>query len=225
MKATARIAVILTTGCALMFMMPICTASADSFEDLGVEWWQWALSIPTSVNPQVDTTGEHAAVGQRGKVWFLAGVFAGTEALKRKCSVPEGTALFFPVFNSVQINAPNVCGQGPADLSVEDMRATAAAEVDKATDVSVKIDGAAIKNVRRIKSKLFAVALPEDNVFDLLCSVPGGIYSPAVYDGFYVLLDKLPAGDHRLQFQAKDSSGTLLQNVMYALRVVPVSTK
>ena len=82
-----------------------------------------------------------------------------------------------------------------------------------------------IKNVRRIKSKLFAVALPEDNVFDLLCSVPGGIYSPAVYDGFYVLLDKLPAGDHRLQFQAKDSSGTLLQNVMYALRVVPVSTK
>jgi hypothetical protein len=112
MKVNARLAVILATGCALMLMMPVRTASADSFEDLSVEWWQWALSIPTTVNPQVDTTGKDAVVGQRGKVWFLAGVFAGTSA-ERTCSVPEGTALFFPVINSVQINAPNVCGQGP----------------------------------------------------------------------------------------------------------------
>jgi hypothetical protein len=68
MKANRRIAVILTTGCALMLMMPLRTASADSFEDLSAEWWQWALSIPASVNPQLDTTGEDAVVGQRGKV-------------------------------------------------------------------------------------------------------------------------------------------------------------
>jgi hypothetical protein len=70
MKVNPRLAVILTTGCALMLMMPLRTASADSFPDLSAEWWQWALSIPTPVNPQLDPNGANAVVGQRGKVWF-----------------------------------------------------------------------------------------------------------------------------------------------------------
>jgi hypothetical protein len=227
MKANTRIAVILTTGCALMLMMPLRTASADSFKDLSAEWWQWALSIPASVNPQLDTTGEDAVVGQRGEVWFLAGVFLGGTVV-RTCSVPEGTALFFPVTNSVQINTPNICGESPADLSIAELRTRAASAIDQATNLSVEVDGAPIKNIRRVKSKVFAVALPDDNVFDAPCAsvgdVPAGIYSPAVDDGFYVLLDKLSAGEHTLHFHAEDSSG-VVQDVTYDLTVVPVSTK
>src|SRR3954469_5315630 len=33
---------------------------------LSAEWWQWALSIPTPVNPQIDPDGKNAVVGQRG---------------------------------------------------------------------------------------------------------------------------------------------------------------
>ena len=51
-------------------------------------------------------------VGQSGSVWFLAGIFGGGSAT-RTCAVPAGKALYFPVLNSVNINAPNVCGQGP----------------------------------------------------------------------------------------------------------------
>jgi hypothetical protein len=32
----------------------------ESFEKLSAEWWQWALSIPMSENPQLDATGQSA---------------------------------------------------------------------------------------------------------------------------------------------------------------------
>jgi hypothetical protein len=228
MKANTRIAVTITTGCALMLMMPLRTASADSFQDLSAEWWQWALSIPTDVNPQLDPTGANAVVGQHGKVWFLAGVFGGG-TVTRTCSVPEGTALFFPLINSVNFNTPNVCGQGSDNISVEDLRAASAAFVDGATNLSVTVDMVAIKNLRRVQSKVFAVALPEENVFDSQCASEGGvparIYSPAVDDGFYVLLDKLSAGEHTLVFHAENPSQGFVQDVTYMLTVVPVSTK
>ena len=105
MKANTRFAAILRVGLAFTLMMPICTAFADSFKEdsfkqdsfrqLSAEWWQWALSIPTSVNPQLDATGQDAVVGQHGSVWFLAGVFGGGTAT-RTCSVPEGTGTLFP---------------------------------------------------------------------------------------------------------------------------------
>ena len=100
---TKRLVTIIGIGLALM--MPINRAFAQSLEQLSAEWWQWVLSIPTPVNPQTDTTGQNAIVGQRGSVWFLAGVFGGGTAT-RTCSVPEGTALFFPVLNGVGINTP-----------------------------------------------------------------------------------------------------------------------
>jgi len=28
------------------------------------EWWQWLLSIPTAVNPNLDSTGANCGVGQ-----------------------------------------------------------------------------------------------------------------------------------------------------------------
>jgi hypothetical protein len=229
MKANTRFARVVKIGLALTLMMPICSALADSFDKLSVEWWQWAISIPRSVNPQLELmSGENAVVGQHGPVWFLAGVFGGGTA-KRQCSVPEGTALFFPVINSINIDIPNVCGQGPEHVSVEDLRASSAAFVDGATNVSVTVDGLPIKKLQRVQSKVFAVALPRDNVFLTPCggvdTVPPGIYSPAVDDGLYVLLDRLPAGPHTLHFHAENLSQPFVQDVTYDLTVVAVVTK
>jgi hypothetical protein len=223
---TKRFVAIIGMGLALM--MPINRALADSLEQLSAEWWQWALSIPTSVNPQTDTTGKNAVVGQRGSVWFLAGVFNGGTVVRNMVFVPQGTALFFPVINSVNINTPNVCGQG-GPLTVSELRAASAASIDKATNLSVTVDGIAIKKLRRVKSQVFSVALPEDNVFNTPCggpgSVPAGIYSPAVDDGFYVLLDPLSVGNHALHFHAENPSQNFIQDVTYNLTVVPVSLK
>jgi hypothetical protein len=214
-------------GIGLALMMPICTALAESLDRLSAEWWQWALSIPTSVNPQIDPTGQNAVVGQRGSVWFLAGVFFGGTAT-RTFSVPEGTQLFVPVINSVQINTPNVCGQ-IGTLSVKELRASAAAFIDGATNLSVTVEGVPIKNLQRVRSRIFVVALPVDNIFNSPCGGPGtvppGIYSPAVDDGFYVLLDPLPLGHHALHFHSENPSQNFMEDVTYNLTVVPVSLK
>jgi hypothetical protein len=103
-NSTRRFIAIAVVGLALI--TPIKMAFADSekvgvtdsalFKRLSAEWWQWALSIPTSVNPMLDTTGQNGVVGQRGSIWFLAGTFGGG-TVTRTCAVPEDRALFFPV--------------------------------------------------------------------------------------------------------------------------------
>jgi hypothetical protein len=119
-------------GIGLALMMPMNMAFADSenmaseefgsLKTLSAEWQQWALSIPTPENPQIDTIGGKGVVGQRGSIWFLAGVFGplvgpgGTA--NRTCSVPEGKVLYFPVINSVrrihvEIKPWVILGAGP----------------------------------------------------------------------------------------------------------------
>jgi hypothetical protein len=92
-------------------------------------------------------------------------------------------------------------------------------------------DGRAIKNLQRVQSEVFVVALPANNVFDAPCigaglgDVPAGVYSPAVDDGFYVLLDSLPIGPHTLHFHAKNLRQKFEVDVTYNLTVVPVLLK
>jgi hypothetical protein len=140
--------------------------------------------------------------------------------------VPEDKLLFFPVINSVNIDTPNVC-QGPASFSVKELRAFSAAFIDGATNLSVEVDGKPIRNLHRVQSKVFEVALPEENVFDALCApgVPAGIYSPAVDDGFYVQLNPLKVGGHTLYFHAENPVAGFVQDVTYDLTVVPVLLK
>jgi hypothetical protein len=226
-------------GIVVGLMMPVKTAFADpdklppgQFPAFAAQWWQWALSIPTSVNPLLDTTGENCMVGQRDFVWFLGGVNGGGSAT-RTCSVPDDKTLFFPVVNSVNANSPNVCGQDATNLSVKELRDSVKPGIDGARNISVQVDGIAVKKnlLRREQSQVFDVALPEDNLFDKPCTdlglgnVPAGIYSPAVDDGYYVALSPLKAGSHILHFHADNKDGTVAQDVTYHLEVEAVSLK
>ena len=230
MKSHTRHLIAIVGIIGLGLMMPLNMPFADSqpVEQLSAEWWQWALSIPTSENPQLDTTGENCMVGQRGSVWFLAGIFGGGTTT-RTCAVPEGKVLFFPVINSVNIDTPNVCGQGPDRIPVEDLRAASAAFIDGAANLFVEVDGEPMGNLHRVQSKVFEVALPEDNVFDDPCATLGGvragIYSPAVDEGFYVRLKPLGVGNHTLHFHAENPSQGFTSDVTYNLTVVPVLLK
>lgn len=172
-------------------------SDSESLKQLSAEWEQWALQIPTPENPMYDITGDNCMIGQHGPIWFLAGVFNrfnGGRA-RRTCSVPEGKSLYFPVINAVNINAPNVCGQGPDNISAKDLRAA------DFVDVFLGPLGPCGK------------------------SSPGGVYSPGVDDGFYVLLKPLSVGSHALHFYAESPAGTLAQDITYNLNVVPILKK
>ena len=74
--------------------------------------------------------------------------------------------------------------------------------------------------------RVFGVALPKDNLFDFLgfpCAQ--GIYSPAVDDGYYVLLKKLDAGSHIVHIHAEIPSSDFVTDVTYHLTVVPLNLK
>jgi hypothetical protein len=167
--------------------------------------------------------------GQRGPIWFLA----GNETAPRSCSVPEGTTLFFPVVNIVNFNTPNECGNGPANLTLKDLRQSVKVVIDTATDVFVSVDGHPIKKnlIQRVQSVPFEVALPGGSgppPIDNLCGdVPGGIYAPAVDDGYYVSLGPLTTGTHEIKFGGKVvfMGSDFTQDNTYNLTVVPVSLK
>jgi len=210
--------------------MPVNVALADTaaYKQLSGEWWQWALSIPADDNPLTDETGANCMVGQRGSNWFLAGTF-GASPVIRTCSIPEDTTLFFPVINNVNFDTPNACGQDSTPLPSSYYRGLAAAFIDGASNLSVSVDGNSVTQLHRVQSKVFWVALPEDNLFAAACApfggLPAGIYSPAVDDGIYVRLNPLAVGSHTLQFHAENPSLGFVQDVTYNLVVVPVVQK
>ncbi len=199
---------------------------------LTAQWWQWALSIPTGQNPMLDTSGQDCMIGQRGDLWFLAGIFAangGTVA--RACSVPENTPLFFPVINSVNTNTPD-CGQGGQNFDVKKLISLITPFIDAAQNLSVTIDGTPLsrKQIQRVLSRPFAAAIPMDNVFGTdACGtatpLPAGIYSPSMDDGYYVLLPPLKPRPHPHTVKFHAESGSFVQDVTYDLTVVPVSLK
>jgi hypothetical protein len=198
----------------------VARAQSNSFTELSAEWWQWVLAIPTGENPLLDSTGENCDVGQSGSVWFLAGTFFGGTAV-RDCTVPERTALFFPVVNSINFDTPNACGQGKR-LPPSFYRDFSADFISGVTGLSVELDGQPIVDIHHVRSKVFKVTLPEDNVFSALCAdLVGGVYSPAVDEGFYVKIDHLEAGSHTLRFQAENPSEMFSLDVTYHLNVVP----
>jgi hypothetical protein len=191
-------------------------------KELTAEWWQWVYSIPPSVNPVLDDSGKDCVVGQRGDVWFLTGTFGG--AVTRTCSVPEGKVLFFPVINSSFFNTPNTCGQGSESFTAKEMRAAIAPFIDEAINLSVTVDGRRVKNIQRIRSEVYEVSMPEENVIDFLgADCAAGVYSPAVDDGYYAYLNPIKPGLHTLHIQA-ESSGFIV-DVTYHLNIVPVTLK
>ena len=171
MRFIALVTGILT---ATLVSMPAAFAQTKAYEQLSGEWWQWALSIPVTDNPLADLTGEKCMVGQRGDVWFLAGTF-GAASATRACSIPQDTTLFFPVINFVGFDTPNACGQGPAPFPSSFYRGLAADFINGATNLSASVDGKSIKQLHRVRSQVFAVALPEDNLFASACEDFGGL--------------------------------------------------
>jgi hypothetical protein len=197
------------------------TAWADEGAELrNGELWQWAFSIPMAANPMIDATGQNCSVGQNGKTWYLPGTFGGGNAA-RSCTIPEGVQLVVKVAGSVFVNTPGACGDEV--VSVPDMRAAIARFVDGLTHVSATLNGAPVRSLRRVRSKVYATALPADNVFGLLCPAPGipaGVYARTVDDGYVAEIEHLRVGTHTLRAAARNS-GSFSTDVVYTITVVP----
>lgn len=182
-------------------------------------WWQWAYSFPADANPVVDPTGELAALGQSGSVWFLAGTFGATAT--RTVTVTTGKTLFFPIMNQMWINLPDF---GDAPWSPEQnlyARAVIAEMVDQGINLACEIDGVAVKDIKSYRCVTpfgaeYMITMPENNLWGL----PAGTYGPSVDDGYWLMLTPLTPGKHTIHFTAANPSGWKL-DVTYHLTVKP----
>ena len=188
---------------------PTAHPYGQSYSAWAADWWQWALEQPTPTNPLVDPTGANCASGQGGRVWFLAGSLT-SDPVQRRCTVPTGTPLVFPVVNAFACTDPGA----PVD---EDALRAQIAGVKSATDLVATIDGVAVRDVAAYyeESERFSVVLPRDNIF----GAPPGRYEPCLDAGYYLAVRPLPPGDHTIHFSG--SLGELDLDVTYVIIVAP----
>ena len=183
--------------------------------DLSAEWWQWAQSIPASVNPVRDTVGTHCAQKQNGDVWFLAGGF-GTSRISRTCTVPYGKYLFFPA-----VNMSYWARATETRVTCDAVKRGAAVNNATALKIFVEVDGVVLEEPEQHRART-------EECFDVFARIPanqrpaGG--DPAASDGFWYLLEPLPRGKHEIRFGGRynstgDSFGQMVQDIEYILVV------
>jgi hypothetical protein len=165
-----------------------------TYGDWTANWWRWAYSIPKTVNPAYDDTGEYCSVNQRGPVWFFPGTY-GKEVV-RECTVPSGKAILFPILNSECSFA-----EFPQLRTVEELKTCARGFQDQVTELYTSIDGQNISEVEleryRIQSPPFNFTLSKNNILGL----PEDTSTVAVSDGNWVFLKPLNPGTHEISFR------------------------
>ena len=194
-------------------------------------WWTWAISIPADRNPIFDTTGEFGLTGQTGKVYFLAGNFGGT--VERSLTVPSGTRLFFPLYNSVWW-APDdlddaafvagLLGLNPALMSDEELIALIASfSISEFSNMTLTIDGEPVHDLESYRAASDPFPLPDT---DLIDTTGGEISQPnfAIGDGYWVMLNPLKPGEHTIRFTVTEEGPIFdpdepLHDVTYHLTV------
>jgi hypothetical protein len=188
-----------------------------TYAEWAARWWRWALTQPPDVNPLLDPTGEHCASGQSGHVWFLGGpapTESGTVTVNRACTIPTGTALFFPIVNAFYCADP---GEPPERRTEQYVRSQVDSVEDAAQNLSATINGLAVTDLRRYfeESVLFSIDLPANNIF----GAPAGIYEPCADAGYYLFVPPLPVGEHTIHFTGTLAGLSL--DVIYQITVAP----
>ena len=201
---------------------PHAKAHGMTYGEWSAKWWQWAYSLPTDQNPFFDENCDcsNGANGQDGSVWFLTGVINASGTAFRKCTVPAGKTLFFPILN---VECSTLEGNGSTE---EELRGCTEFFMNFATDLAVEIDGVPIQNLEdyRASSPRFTYGpLPDHNVLQFFgFDAPAGSTSLSVADGFYLMLTPLSVGQHTIHFTGTFGDPiNFTLDITYNLTVVP----
>lgn len=181
-----------------------------SFSEWTARWWQWALSIPIECNPVKHMSSHNYATKQAGPVWFLAGTDGGFA--ERKCTIPAGRSILLPI-----LNHGGTLADTPNAKSEIDLLGFTNEEMDIVSELDVVVDNMKLQGLEnyRVKSPIFDVVLPENNLFD---GVPGP--TKGASDGYWLFLKPLNKGKHRIQSFGSCRSGRIRIGVDYQILVI-----
>jgi hypothetical protein len=112
--------------------------------------------------------------------------------------VPAGTALLFPVLNSLQIAQKS---DSPQQQTLEFLRTQVAASIVGVSNLNATIDGLKLsfQDIMQYleKSTPFSKILPDDNIYNISRPLSLGM---GVDEGWYLVVKPLATGNHTIQF-------------------------
>lgn len=183
----------------------------------GHAWWQWVSNFSAADNVLGQVGDVDCSAGQSGKVWYLAGTFGGPDPTVRTCTIKDGKALFFPLFNGI-FWTPEDC------IDETSCRAGVGVLIDTITSWTCTVDGVPcvwFAQVVRAQSDARPFKIPAESTFTAFGYAPGR-REISVADGYWVMLDPLPRGEHTIHFTATSSFGGGFElDVTYHLTVGP----
>ena len=160
-------------------------------------FWKWLLSLPADHSPIDDPTGENCSVGQdnsNSSIFYLS-VNAGGRSDK-VCEVPAGKSLLIPVM------VVEVSDKESPGASEEELSNAATKDQDSVNSLYLKIDNNEHSYQDLLKyrthTNTFDVIFPDNGLFGVMKGGP----SKAVADGFYILTEPLPTGNHTIHFKS-----------------------
>ena len=182
-----------------------------TYGEWSADWWKAFIATPI---PDLSPSFE----GQKGIVFLSAPLqLVGDPQTTIPVTVSQGTPLFIPV---VTVEC-SVFEPPPFHGDDEDsLRACANQLVDGVTDVYAEIDGRAVNNLGqyRVDSPLFVWGpVPVDNIL----GAPEGTTSPAVADGYYLMLTPLSVGEHEVILRATIGDFGLEIDTKFVINVLP----
>ena len=184
----------------------------SNYGELSARWWQWLLSIPAAINPNLDSTGVNCGQGQYDDVTFLAGSFNGN-VVRDSCTIPAGKPIFFPLINVVAFDPT------PKETLMS-LRMQAADAMDQVSELHCTIDGVACSDNLfkfRVRSPSFSFIAPQKGIMAPNWLTMPGNADQLVSDGFWILLDSLTPGDHIINFGG--TADTFSLDLTYNLKV------
>ena len=167
----------------------IASATGRTVTEWGDSWWKWAFNHPEVLG---DTTGEFGSLGDvRGPVFFAEG--SGGDPFKGSVDVPRGEYVLLPIATYIWTFFDPCAEIRCARHIINDNF------IKSVDDVFVWIDG---KQVGNLASHIVRVDRFNPQVF-LVDAGPidadgyGGIL-PALQGGYWLMLEPLPPGPHRV---------------------------
>lgn len=190
-----------------------------SWEQWTIEWWQWLFSIPKQNNPALDETGENFELNfnnNDNNVIFLAGSDVNRGKIFRTISIPIDKAILFPVINFITSYLEN-----PFLKTEKDLIFSAKSNIDDILLREVELDGIQIQisEKHRIRSPIFNLFLPENNLYDI---EPG--YTKAISDGYWIFLKNLSHESHTIHTRGSCLAGKIKIDVTFSINIIEETT-
>jgi hypothetical protein len=169
------------------------------------------------MNPGLHYNEEFCAISQDEPfVWFLAGKFGGRLAEKfrsfatRRCTVPSGKAILFPVINCVY----SLCEE-PSITTEGDLEERCRREIDDIVRINASLNGESFDVKRyRVQTPCFTVHLPPENC---VRGIRGKTLMAS--DGYWLFIEGLPVGTHRLESFGSCLAGTINISSTFELKI------